>query len=526
MKKTILLIFLFCVIYTNTRAQSWVQVPGYQIYYGPVSGVTKYQGDLWVKTTTGIYRVSGSTWTITSTGFVVTNGIGCMYTDGIDLYAGGLFNFGSYQALVLKWNGLSWDPIGFTDNTASGVFVSTILKTSYGLYIGGFFNTIGAIPTSLNNFGFWAFFDSASWEQLFSIVVPGCGSGVWDIKDIGDSIYVAGGFSEIGGVSTPGTFRFKENGGMSTLDNYGFCFLAKDYQIYQGYLYAGGTRRSDNILVDLGLSKRVGNTWTSTVDEIQITETRLAVLLGKLYIAGRATGAPISGSVPIVVSYDGTSVINEGAGISTPPNPFSYFPEATGIFADTVDNKLYIYGNFNTAKGDVADYFAVKTFSIVPINLSSFTAKLSSRNKIDLNWVDQTPSNQNSFEIQMSKDGVNFFKVGTVKGNDYQNHYSFPYQLSGCGNYYFRLHYENKYSEIRPIDLPCDGPKIVAGKQSILIDTKVPGTLTIISPSGQKIQARTVLAYETFPLSVSPGIYIVLFIDKDGNRSTQKVFIQ
>jgi hypothetical protein len=118
-----------------------------------------------------------------------------------------------------------------------------------------------------------------------------------------------------------------------------------------------------------------------------------------------------------------------------------------------------------------------------------------------------------------------FLLFGITKGSDYQDHYSFSYQLSGCGNYYFRLHYENKYSEIRPISLPCLGPKITAGKQSLTIDTKTPGTLTILSPSGQKIQARTVLAYETFPLSVSPGIYIILFIDKDGNRSTQKVFI-
>jgi hypothetical protein len=165
------------------------------------------------------------------------------------------------------------------------------------------------------------------------------------------------------------------------------------------------------------------------------------------------------------------------------------------------------------------------TIYSLPITLSLFTAKLSSSNSVYLTWTDQTPSDHNLFEVQMSRDGINFFKIGSTKGSDYQDHYSFSYQLSGCGNYYFRLHYENKYSEIRPISLPCLGPKITAGKQSLTIDTKTPGTLTILSPSGQKIQARTVLAYETFPLSVSPGIYIILFIDKDGNRSTQKVFI-
>ncbi len=523
MKKSLLLLAVFCINFICVKSQGWSQVPGYQMSYGDVYGVTKYQGDLWVKTGNGIYRINGSTWTLTSSGFIVPDGRGCMYTDGVDLYCGGLFSFGSYKALVLKWNGAQWLPIAYTDNNESGVWIATILKTSTRIYIGGFFNIIGPTPGNLSYFGYLGAFDGTSWTQPFTVSATGCSAGIESIELIGDSIYVAGGFNEIAGIWTPSTFRFKEGGGMSTLDNYGFCFTAKDYQVYQGSLYAGGTRRSDNINVDLGISKRSGNTWVSNIDQAQIIKTKLAVLLGKLYIAGR-----YSGLQTIICSYDGTNVVHEGVGISSPPNPFSYIPEATGIFADTTTNKLYIFGNFLRANGNVADIFAVRSGYGLPVRLADFKTQLSSDKEVLLSWKDMNPSELNLYEVETSTDGLNFSKVGTVKGNDYLNIYSFNYKPGKCGQYFFRLKFDRtKYSDVRFIDLPCVGPKIIAGKQSLIIETKVSGTLTIISMYNQLV-ARTVLATgrHSVPLNVSPGVYVAQFVGSNNKSYTQKVLIQ
>src|SRR6185369_8464690 len=51
----------------------------------------------------------------------------------------------------------------------------------------------------------------------------------------------------------------------------------------------------------------------------------------------------------------------------------------------------------------------------LPVKLISFTAKVSDNNAV-LNWITATEKNNDHFNIERSIDGINFIKVGEVKG--------------------------------------------------------------------------------------------------------------
>ena len=523
MKKLLLVLSFIFFSFTKSFSQTWSQVPGYQVSYGDVIGVTRYQGNIWVEATSGIYQISGSTWTLTSTNFSVVGTTGCLYTDGNELYAGSLFDFGSSKALVLKWDGIQWVPIGYTENTASGVWISTMLKTSAGLYVGGSLNFIGNSPAALSNLRLYAFFNGLGWSQPFSPTNFSCAVSVESIQIIGDSIYVAGKFPEISNVWTPATFRFKEGGGISSLDGYGFCALARDYCFYQNTLYVGGTRQHDNASVNVGLTKMVSSQWFSASSQMQITNTRVKKLTDRMFIAGEP--GLVNGSMTNICSYNNSIFTNEGIGISFPA-PSNIYPYVNVLFADTISGQLYAAGNFLQINGNDADNFAVRNIFPLPVNLSSFTAQVVAGGSVKLDWRDETPEDGVRFDIQMSTDGQSFKSIGQVVEKIDKNDYSFVFPNKSCGKLYFRLAFEGKYSETKAVNIYCD-VSITSDAKTLRIQTKHSGTLTLTNTAGQ-ILARTGLAsgYGNVTLSYPPGIYITSFVDTKGNTYNQKILVQ
>lgn len=521
--KKILLLSFFILLINEIKAQNWSAVPGYQISYGDISGITRYQNNIWVGTTSGIYKITGSTWNITSTNLFSVNSFGCLYTDGVELYAGGLFNFGTFQALVIKWDGSQWIPIGYTDNTASGVWVKTILKTSSGrIYTGGFFNFIGNSPVTLNNFGYMAVFDGASWIQPYVINATGCAASIESIQQIGDSIYVAGGFYESNSTWSPATFRFKEQGGMTPLDGYGFCGLARDYTMYQSNLYVGGTRQHDNINVNVGLVKRLNNSWSSLNSQMQLINTKTGKLSGKLFIAG-TPGGGLNG-VPInIVSYDGSSFLNEGVGVSY-PNNMNVYPSISTMFIDTIESKLYVAGNFRKVDGNVADNFAVRTIYPLPVNLSKFAG--SYRNgKVHLDWRDETPEDGVEFQVQASVAGGSFKTIGRVIEKQDQYDYSFDWTPADCGKYLFQLAFEGKTSAKIPITIPCGATSIHQAGKQVIVKTESVAEFRITNLFGQLISKEIISKGQTVRYydKLAPGMYVVQVITRDGRSTTQQL---
>jgi hypothetical protein len=523
MKKLLLVLGFVFFSFTKSFSQNWSQVPGYQVSYGDVMGVTRYQGNIWVEATSGIYQITGSTWTLTSTNFSIVTTIGCLYTDGNDLYAGSLFDFGSSKAIVLKWNGAQWIPIGYTDNSASAVWVSTILKTSSGLYVGGFFNFIGNSPTTLSSLRLYAFLSGSTWTQPFTITNFSCATSVESIQMIGDSVYVAGKFPEISNTWTPATFRFKEGGGISSLDGYGFCALAKDYCFYQNTVYVGGTRQHDNLNVNVGLTKRVNNQWSAVSSQMQLTNTKVKKLIDRIFIAGDP--GLVNGSMTNICSYNGVIFTNEGVGISYPSSS-NIYPVINSLFVDTISGQIYAAGNFLQSNGNVASNFAVRNIYPLPVHLSSFIAQVVAGSNVKLQWRDETPENGIKFQVQVSTDGQNFESIGEVIEQGSRKDYSFIYSAKSCGKLYFRLSFEGKYSETKAVSIPCD-ISITSDTRTLRIQTKYPGTLTLSNSVGQTL-TRTVLSsgYKVIPLQYSTGVYIANFIDVNGSTYNQKILIQ
>ncbi len=514
MKKVLLALIIALYSFGQIQAQVWNEIPGYQISYGDVSGITKFQGSLWVKTHNNIYKVTGSTWELTSASFTSASGtLGYIYTNGADLYAGGYFYFGPNVVLVIKWDDASnqWLPIGYTNDIGGGAYVTSLYKSSNYLYVGGFFNSIGN-QGSVSNILAFARFDGTNWSQPYGVALTGCGSGIESIQNISDSIYVAGGFYEVGGVFNPSTFRFKEGGGLTLLANYGMCELARTYSFFQDTLYVGGTRQSDSPpFVNTGLTKRAGSTWNTVSNQMRLINTRAGNLLGKMYISG-VPGGGLNGIPTNIVSYDGNTFIDEGLGISYPNNG-NVYPAINTMFIDTLENKIYVGGTFRKADGNVADNFAVKTFSVVPIHLSRFTGYYKN-GYTTLTWRDETPADGVLVEIQKSIDGVHFASFASSTEQAVFNDYKFTWKAEECGKLFYRLLFEGKYSGIISVTVPCSKTVLTQVAKRVRINTPSGGAVSVYSLAGQEILSfPAVKGFSEYSLSSLPGgMYIVRFV--------------
>lgn len=78
---------------------------------------------------------------------------------------------------------------------------------------------------------------------------------------------------------------------------------------------------------------------------------------------------------------------------------------------------------------------------VLPVNLINFTAKVEGE-RSKLEWVTASENNNNHFEVEVSNDGINFIKIGTLAGagtSSQQNKYVFYDQHPSIGINYYRL---------------------------------------------------------------------------------------
>lgn len=78
----------------------------------------------------------------------------------------------------------------------------------------------------------------------------------------------------------------------------------------------------------------------------------------------------------------------------------------------------------------------------LPVDLSLFYGAIDSYHKINLEWVTESEENNAFFEIERSRDGLVFEKIGRVTGNGNtfsRYYYSFLDKQPGLGENYYRL---------------------------------------------------------------------------------------
>jgi len=80
--------------------------------------------------------------------------------------------------------------------------------------------------------------------------------------------------------------------------------------------------------------------------------------------------------------------------------------------------------------------------SPLPLTLINFTGNLLNRENVQLQWVTAAEINTKEFEVEWSKDGLNFTKIAvvTAAGNSSQNsYYKYIHTQPADGNNYYRL---------------------------------------------------------------------------------------
>ncbi len=181
----------------------------------------------------------------------------------------------------------------------------------------------------------------------------------------------------------------------------------------------------------------------------------------------------------------------------------------------------------NGVKTNIATcYFVVKSFSVVPVRLASFSATILPDRNIQISWTDQTPVDNALFIVQESNDGATFKDIGSVVEQAGVKEYSFVFQNTSCGKKFFRLSLGGNYSDVRTVVLPCD-VLITGSGQTLYIQTQTSGVLTLINFTGQIIwQTSLSSGNKQVTFSVPRGAYVARFVSDKGVVSTQKVVLR
>ncbi|HRH25201.1 MAG TPA: hypothetical protein PLQ20_02595 [Candidatus Paceibacterota bacterium] len=527
MKKLILLL-VFVSCFLKLKSQSWNPLPGGSLDGEPLTMIS-FGGYRWIS---GLFyhagaipaqftvRHDGTSWISTpATPNPIRNF--CVWND--TLYGAGSFSVGSNTYGAVKWNGSSWEYFGIVPD---GFGFKTLYVFNNKLTFGGRCFSVDGIP--INHLASW---DGSVWSSFpftitcFWLVLP----DIKVVKEFNGYLYVGGGLSDINGLSS--NLIFKTDGTsvvqMGLESNYHVADIIK----YRDSIFAVGNFPFGPFPPNQGspgIVKTNDVVWEQVEHGLKMRPNTGTKYLTDLYVGGifnpTCYNTPCNhADVGNLGKWDGSSWSNESAGLFNQGSEIISF-----LYTDTLTGTIYALGDFHTARGDVADFIAKKSISVVPVKLSFFSARLNINKQTILSWRDETPADNVRFEIQMSKDGRNFQKVGEMFERSDQKDYLFSYNPEDfCGQMFFRLKFEGKYSDTRSVSIPCDVNIFSDGKYAS-IQNKNPGTITLINSLGQKIIQKSINAgYTQIPLTSLPkGSCIATFVDFKGNIFSKKIAIQ
>jgi len=206
-------------------------------------------------------------------------------------------------------------------------------------------NVYGSVTSAVATLTVSSFSDT-NWVSL----VAAMDGGVFALTVSGTNLYVAGGFTQAGGV---GVFRIARWNGSawsalgSGIDRFVFALAVMGTNLYAGGLFtnAGGVPANN-------IAKWNGSTWSALGSGMNDEVCALAVSGTNLYAGGDFTNA---GGVAVnhVAKWDGSTWSPLGSGIGGP------YPWIVHIEALAVDGtNLYAGGDFTTAGGVAANNIA------------------------------------------------------------------------------------------------------------------------------------------------------------------------
>jgi Secretion system C-terminal sorting domain len=130
---------------------------------------------------------------------------------------------------------------------------------------------------------------------------------------------------------------------------------------------------------------------------------------------------------------------------------------ATGLHEIDSTNGSLIRTIYSSAN---LQYISLVDYSIIPVELTSFTAELSGKDVV-LNWSTATETNNSGFAVERSLDNNNFEQIGFVPGfgtTTEMKSYSFTDISPGDGKHFYRLRQIDyngsvEYSQVVEIDI-------------------------------------------------------------------------
>ncbi|MHA4811031.1 hypothetical protein ACX0G9_23185 [Flavitalea flava] len=185
---------------------------------------------------------------------------------------------------------------------------------------------------------------------------------------------------------------------------------------------------------------------------------------------------------------------------------------------------------YNAPPGTVTNPSTCFTFNVLPITLSSFTA-MEKGEKVQLNWTTASEQNNDFFEIQRSLTGIDFSKIGKVKGSGTSNttqNYTFIDLSPATGTNLYRLRQldldgKSSYSGIRTVKFDNTQKTIFLhfptenGMQSALLSINdfsahIPISARLIALTGQVVWKGefTIRSSITIPGNFAHGVYAII----------------
>lgn len=254
-------------------------------------------------------------------------------------------------------------------------------------------------------------------------------------------------------------------------------------------------------------------------------------------------------SIPFAGNRSNVSVLlSKDEGVSWPTRKTIY-PGASAYSTMTIlpDKTIGMYYE-NGEYGDVYHMHFVRFSNFfltgglespLPLSLLSFTGKTNLPGKtVTLNWSTTNERNVSHFEIEYSRDGRNFFKVGEVsaKNGDMNNSYSFLYRSANTeGSVFYRLKIidiDNRFTYSNTIKLHFNGsmgltvyPNPMEKEVSVNVSGNGQSNLYIINAAGFVIKRMRVTS-QAFTINVESlgaGLYLFKLVGNDGYEEMVKV---
>ena len=144
------------------------------------------------------------------------------------------------------------------------------------------------------------------------------------------------------------------------------------------------------------------------------------------------TNTELAGKNPAVLLIAKTSAASVAA--SNPGNTVFLSPTVTTLGSGTTV--------FTASFSGFSNFFLVEGGIILPVTLTDFTVKLNNEQNAVLNWTTLSENNNYGFDIEMSRDGINFARLETVasKGNSVtEQHYEHLHIKPQPGVSFYRL---------------------------------------------------------------------------------------